>query len=145
LLAAAHARRGDADQALAVLASLDTTSANEARATILERSNDWPAAQKALAAYAAGTVPTEGSLDDSQRRTLLRLATAAARAGDDATLTALRGREGARMGTGPLADMFRFLTADQVRNVADLKRSGQEAALARELPSQLKAMQQQLR
>ena len=37
------------------------------------------------------------------------------------------------MGAGPLADMFRLLTADQVRSVADLKRSGQEAALARAL------------
>jgi hypothetical protein len=47
-----------------------------------------------------------------------------------------------RMGTGPLADMFRLLTADQVRGVADLKRSGQEAALARSLPGELKALQQ---
>ena len=83
----------------------------------------------------------EGKLDDAQRRTLLRLATAAARAGDQAALTALRQREGARMGSGPLADMFRLLTADQVRSVADLKRSGQETALARELPGQLKALQ----
>jgi hypothetical protein len=144
LLAAAHARRSDPDRALAVLDSLDTASADEARATILERANDWPAAQKALAAYAVRTVPTEGGLDDVQRRTLLRLATVAARVSDEATLTALREREGARMGSGPLADMFRFLTADQVRNVADLKRAGQEAALARELPSKLKALQRQI-
>jgi len=63
------------------------------------------------------------------------------RAGDDATLTALRQSAGSRMESGPLADMFRLLTADQVRNVGDLKRSGQEAVLARELPSQLKAVQ----
>jgi 2-methylcitrate dehydratase PrpD len=44
------------------------------------------------------------------------LATAAARAGDDAALAALRQREGARMESGPLADMFRLLTADQVRS-----------------------------
>ena len=116
-------------------------AADEARATILERANDWPAAQRALTDYAAKTVPADGKLDDAQRRTLLRLATAAARAGDDAALTALRQREGARMGSGPLADMFRLLTADQVRSVADLKRSGQETALARALPGQLKALQ----
>ena len=75
----------------------------------------------------------DGKLDDGQRRTLLRLATAAARAGDDATLTTLRQSAGPRMESGPLADMFRLLTADQVHNVGDLKRSGQEAALAREL------------
>ena len=83
----------------------------------------------------AKTVPPEGRLDDAQRRTLLRLATAAARAGDEAALAALRQREGTRMGSGPLADMFRLLTADQVRSVADLKRSGQEAALARDFPA----------
>ncbi len=93
LLAAASARRGDNDHALAALGTLDSAAADEARATILERANDWPAAQRALADYAAKTVPPEGELDDAQRRTLLRLATAAARAGDDAALTALRQRE----------------------------------------------------
>ena len=38
--------------------------------------------------------------------------------------------------------MFRLLTADKVRSVSDLKRSGQEAALARALPAELKALQQ---
>jgi hypothetical protein len=141
LLASAHARLGEADRALAALSALDTPSADEARATILEWANDWPGAEKALSAYAAKAVPAEGKLDDGQRRTLLRLATAAARAGDDATLTTLRQSAGPRMESGPLADMFRVLTADQVRNIADLKRSGQEAALARELPGQLKAVQ----
>ena len=141
LVAAADARRGDNERALTVLATLNSAAADEARATILERANDWPAAQKALTDYAAKTVPPEGELDDAQRRALLRLATAAARAGDDVALTALRQREVARMGSGPLADLFRLLTADQVRSVADLKRSGQEAVLARELPGQLKALQ----
>jgi hypothetical protein len=141
LVAAADARRGDNARALAALDTLESAAADEARATILERANNWPAARQALEAYAAKTVPTEGRLDDAQRRTLLRLATAAARAGDDAALTALREREGARMESGPLADMFRLLTADQVRGVADLKRSGQEAVLAHELPGQLKTLQ----
>jgi hypothetical protein len=141
LLSAAHARRSDTDRALATLESLDTAAADEARATIQERANDWPAAERALTEYAAKSVPREGKLDDGQRRTLLRLATAAARAGDEPALTALRQREGPRMATGPLADMFRLLTADPVRSVADLKRSGQEAAMARGLPGQLKALQ----
>jgi hypothetical protein len=85
LIASAHARLGETDRALAVLASLDTATADEARATILERTNDWPAAETALNAYASKIVPPEGRLDDGQRRTLLRLATAAARAGDAAT------------------------------------------------------------
>ncbi len=141
LTAAADARRGDGEHALAALGTLDSAAADEARATILERANNWSAAQRALTDYVARTVPPDGKLDDAQRRTLLRLATAAARAGDDAALTTLRQRETARMESGPLADMFRLLTADQVRNAADLKRSGQETALAHELPGQLKALQ----
>ena len=141
LLAAASARLGDTGRALAALTALGTPAADEARATILERANDWPAAQKALTEYAAHTVPAEGRLDEAERRTLLRLATAAARAGDQVALTALGKREVARMQTGPMADMFRLLTADQVRGVADLRRSGQEAALAHELPGDLKALQ----
>ena len=68
LVAAANARRGDNDGALGVLATLDSAAADEARATILERANDWPAAQKALTDYAAKTVPAEGKLDDAQRQ-----------------------------------------------------------------------------
>jgi hypothetical protein len=141
LAASANARRGDNDRALAILGTLDTPAAAEARAAILERANDWPAAQRALSDYAARTIPPDGALDDAQRRTLLRLATAAARAGDEAALTALRQREAARMAGGPLGDMFRLLTADPVHSAADLKRSAQEAALARDLPAQLKALQ----
>lgn len=142
LLAEANAKRGDTANALASLEAIKTAAADDTRATILERAGDWAAAQRALADYAAKTVPSSGGLDDGQRRTLLRLATAAARAGDDAALSDLRQRETARMGQGPLADMFRLLTADQVRSVEDLKRSGQEAALARGLAGDIKALQQ---
>jgi hypothetical protein len=141
LLAKAYARRGETDHALAALGPLTSPTADQTRATILERANDWPAAQRALTDYAAKTVPAEGKLDDAQRQILLRLATATARAGDAGALGTLREREGARMGTGPLADMFRLLTADPVRSVADLPRSGQETGLARQLPSDLKAVQ----
>jgi hypothetical protein len=141
LAAEASARRGDTERALATLRGLDDVAADAARATILERANDWPAAQKALAAYVARVVPPEGKLTDVQRRALLRLATATARAGDDAALAVLREHEGPRMESGPLADMFRLLTADQVRSTADLKRSGQETVLAGRLPGQLKVLQ----
>jgi hypothetical protein len=141
LLAAAHARRGDTERALAALGTLNSAAADDARATIRERADDWPAAQQALTDYAGKTIPRDGSLDDGQRRTVLRLVTAAARAGDEAALSAIRQREGQRMGSGPLADMFRLLTADPIRGVADLKRAGREAGLARDLPNQLKAVQ----
>jgi hypothetical protein len=140
LLAQSQARRGDTNQALVSLAPTKTAAADEQRATILERANDWPGAERALSDYVAKAVPPEGELNDTQRRTLLRLATAAARAGDDAALVGLREHQAARMGNGPLADMFRLLTSDQVRTVADLKRSGREATLARGLPDGLKAV-----
>lgn len=145
VLADANARMGNGDAALTALGALNSVAADEARATILERANDWPAAEKALTDYATKSVPSDGKLDDGQRRTLLRLATAAARAGDDARLSELRQRDTARMATGALADMFRLLTAEQVRSVADLKRSGQEAVLARGFPGQLKALQPPVR
>ncbi|HET7881969.1 MAG TPA: hypothetical protein VFL55_13875 [Acetobacteraceae bacterium] len=137
LAAAADERRGDVPHALATLGALDSPAALEARAAILERSNNWPGALQALTDYATKTVPSEGQLDDGQRRTLVRLATAAARAGDDAALASMREQAIPRMGSGPLADLVRLLTAEKVRGTADLRRSGQEAALARDLASQL--------
>ncbi len=115
----------------------NSVAADEARATILERANNWPAAEKALTDYAAKSVPSEGKLDDGQRRTLLRLATAAARAGDDARLSELRQRDTTRMATGALADMFRLLTAEQVQVVADLEAiRSRRAVLARDFLAQ---------
>ena len=49
------------------------------------------------------TLPESGPLDEAQTRTLLRLATATARAGDDAGLITLRQKFGDRIGAGPLA------------------------------------------
>jgi len=139
--AAAEARRGETEHALATLAAIATPAADEARATMLERIGDWPGAERALTAYAARTVPAEGKLDDAQRATLLRLATAAARAGDATSLSSLRIRDEPRMASGPIAEMFRLLTADPVRGVGDLTRAGREAGLARGLPQQINALQ----
>ena len=54
---------------------------------------------------------------------LLRLATATARADDDAGLAQLRRELRPRIGAGPLGDMFRLLTAEPVSTTADIKRS----------------------
>ncbi len=140
LLAEAEARNGDVPGAVAALSALGTAAADEKRASILEQAQDWGGAEGALKDYAAKTIPDTGKLDDTQRRTLIRLAAAAARGGDPAELATLRAQDESRMGTGPLADMFRLLTADAVRGVADLRRSGQEAALAHALPEDLKAV-----
>jgi len=139
-LADAQARSGDVAGAVAALSGLGSAAADERRAAILERAQDWPAAEAALKDYAAKTVPEAGTLDDAQRRTMVRLAAAAARIGDDGAIAMLRTRDVPRMGTGPLADMFRLLTADPVRALTDLKRSGQEAVLAHALPEDIKSV-----
>jgi len=141
LAADAAVRRGDAGAALAALQGISSAAVDEARARLLEQVGDWPAADRALGAFAAKSVPETGELDDTHRRLLLRLATAATRAGDDATLAILHEREDARMGTGPLGDMFRLLTAGPVRSAADLSRAGREVGLARGLPAALKTLQ----
>jgi hypothetical protein len=138
--ARAAAASGRGAEALAALAPLDTPGADDARATILEAAKDWPGAERAVAALAAKTLPPEGRLDDTQRRLLLRLASAAAQAGDAGALAALRQREAARMQGGPIGDMFRLLTVDPVRGVADLARARQDVALARNLPGELQAL-----
>src|SRR6185437_3290347 len=134
------ARQGDRKAAIAAVADVGSPAGDEARAAILEENGDWPAAEQALTAYAQRTIPANGTIDDGQRRTLLRLATAAARAGDDAALSSLRAREDARMGTGPLAELFRLMTAPPVRDPADLARAGREIGLARALPADLQAL-----
>lgn len=140
VFADASARRGDIGAAVAALVTVGSPAADEARARILEQAKDWPAADRAIADYAARSVPNTGDLNDPQRQILLRYATDAARAGDAASLAALREGQAGRMGTGPLADMFRLLTADDVRGMADLQRAGREVGLARALPDDLKSV-----
>jgi len=140
LLAEAEARNGDVSGAVAALSALGTAASDEKRATILEQAQNWVGAEGALKDYVGKTVPDAGNLDDTQRRTLIRLAAAAGRAGDQTVLATLRQQDDSRMGTGPLANMFRLLTADPVHGVADLRRSAQETALAHALPEDLKAV-----
>jgi hypothetical protein len=139
--ASASSLAGNLKGALNALSGLDSLAADETRAAILEQVGDWPGAQRALAGLARRSVPETGDLDDSMRRILLRLATAAARAGDDAMLAVLRERESERMGAGPIGDMFRLLTADAVRGSADLGRAKQEIDLARALPAGLRSLE----
>jgi hypothetical protein len=140
LRANALASQGDAAGAISTLAGFDSVPADAVRATIMEQAKDWVGADRALSEYVAKTVPDTGTLDDNARRLLLRLATAAARAGDATTLATLRSKQVARMGTGPLADMFRLLTESPVQDTDDLARVGREVGYARALPNNLQAM-----
>lgn len=138
--AAALGRMGNANGALNALNGLDSLAADETRATVMEQARDWAGAKRALGGLVRRTVPESGDLDEAQQRALLRYATAAARAGDEATLSMLREKESTRMAAGPLSDMFRLLTADPVRAVADLGRAKEEIGLARGVPAGLKAL-----
>jgi len=122
ITARVEAKRGNPGEAVATLSGNLTLEADEERAAILEHAQDWPAARDALVRLAARVVPDSGMLTDAQRKVVLRLATAAARADDDATLASLRDKLGARIGSGAQADMFRLLTAPPVRGTSDLPR-----------------------
>lgn len=141
ILAGSVARLGDPPAAAALLVPFRSGPATEARAQILENASDWAAAAQAWSDCVALTLPENGALDDAQIRTVLRLATATARAGDDAALAELRSKYSDRIGASPLADMFRLLTAQPVRTTADIQRSQQEVNLAASLPADLKALQ----
>jgi hypothetical protein len=137
ITARVEAERGHIGGAIEALADSQTPAADEARAAILEKAQDWPAARDALSVLAAHVVPDSGTLNDAQLRIMLRLATAATRAGDDATLEALREKLRSRLGTGPQADLFRLLTAEPVRGTADLGRARTELGLARAVTENL--------
>ena len=141
LRANAMARRGDAADGAAVLAGLKTGPAAAARAGILETSGDWSGAAHAWAEYAGLTVPQSGPLDEAAAQTIVRLATATARSGDEQALAALRTQYADRIGGGALADMVRLLTAEPVRTVHDIGRAKQETHFADSLPAGLKALQ----
>ena len=133
-----HAANHDPGGAAAILSGIGTPAADDLRATVLGDAGDWRGAEAALASLAARSVPADGALDAGQQDILVRLASAQARAGDDAALHAL-GKEAARM-SGPRGDMFRLLTAAPVSGVGDLRRAAGEMALARAVPADLAAL-----
>jgi len=139
--ARALAESGDPAGALAILGEQSDPPALELRAAIAAAAGDWPAAVAPLAALVATTLPPPGApLDAGQRRTLLRLATAAALAGQSELLTRIARERGEAMRQGPLSEPFRLLTSDPVRGAADLPRMAAELQLARGLPQALAAI-----
>jgi tetratricopeptide (TPR) repeat protein len=142
IAARVEAKRGDLPGAVEALATTHTQDADEERAAILERAGDWAGARDALTLLAARAVPDPcaspcGPLDSVQLGIVLRLATAATRAGDDVALTALRDRLGTRVGSGPQGDMFRLLTVQPVRGTADLGRARAEIGVARSVAADM--------
>ncbi len=141
LFGEASRRRGDSTGALAALAQLETPAIEEAKATLYEQARNWPAATAALLSYAGATATMAAMPDEVQARILVRLATAASQAGDSTVLGQLRGHRLSTAGQGPVADLFRLLTAVPVVQSTDLKRSRQEMAMAKTLPAGLRALE----
>ncbi len=129
--ASAMAHGGDRPGAITLLTRLATAAASARRAELQEEISDWTAAEAAWRdSLAATTVPDAGTIGAPATHTLVRLAAAAARAGDDAGLQTLRATWLDRLPAGPDADAFRLLTADSVRSAADLGRSAEDVRLA---------------
>ncbi|MBN8891855.1 MAG: hypothetical protein BGP12_05285 [Rhodospirillales bacterium 70-18] len=140
IYARAAAAAGQLPQAVQALTALDTAPGDELRATLLEQARQWPGAEAALLAWTARVVPSEGMLTAVQATALLRLASAAAQAGDEAMLARLFSHDLPRIPPGNLADMFRLITAGPVQAVSDLGRAEQETKLASRIPDALKSL-----
>ncbi len=132
LWARAMAATGDTAAALDALAGQTGPAALDLRAGLLEGQGRWAEAVAARADIVAAGTPAQGMLDSSQAGPVIRLAVAASRAGDEATLGRLRETVG-RMPPGADADQLLLLTAAPVRTVADLPRAQREAILARQV------------
>jgi hypothetical protein len=141
LRAEATAHHGDPEAGAALLATATGPRAIEARARIQETAGDWASAARTWAERIALVDTGSGALETIPAQMVLRLATATARAGDEPGLATLRQRFASRIGSGPLADMFRLLTAEPVRTAADIRRSQAEMNLAASVPANLKALQ----
>ncbi|HTZ69915.1 MAG TPA: hypothetical protein VMB71_04615 [Acetobacteraceae bacterium] len=137
LQARAVARQGDADGAMRLIAGLSSPEALELQARLLEKRKDWHGAEGALQRLAGATLPSQGALSDAQQDLVLRLASAAAEAGDIALMQHLQVGDGTRLGAGPRAELFQALTAKPVQAIGDLARSGREAVAARAVPAAL--------
>ena len=131
IFARASARVGRVEAATAVLAGIASPEARGLQTELLEKAGRWSEAAVALARVVASEVPESGALAPESGPLLLRLARAAAQAGEATLLDQIRTDYLPRLPSGGAADMLRMLTEGPVRGVADLPRAAQEAALAR--------------
>ncbi|MGH7121434.1 MAG: hypothetical protein ACREFP_20995 [Acetobacteraceae bacterium] len=140
IYARAKAALGHTQQAVSALAALNAPSATALAADLLQKAGDWAGVEAALAGLVATTVAPGGTLTEADRTMLVRLASAAAQAGDAAELALLRTDYDARMGGNSLGNMFHLLTDPPANGLADLPEVGRETKIAGQLPSELKAI-----
>ncbi len=130
------AASGRTNDALSILANVQTEAAIDLQAKILEDRHDWGAAGRLLEATLGS--PAFGARPErAQRDLILRLANDASQAGDMAALRRLRESQGKRFASGAGAELFAVLTQEPVQAVSDLPRAGAELEAVKALPASL--------
>ncbi len=110
LLARVLAAEGHGVEALAAIKDLTSSPALELRADLLMASASWPDAAEALSILADRFVPAIGPLDRKQQDLLLRLASAASRAGDTKRQAQVHDAVRGRIADADKVALFQLLT-----------------------------------
>lgn len=133
LFARAIAGHGDYPSARHALQELDSIEGYRLLGELAEGGANWPDATAALRQVVQRSLPEQGGLTDDQAALVLRLASAASQAGDDASLRRIRTDLLQRIPAGPSADSIRLLTAPKLAAVADMAGLSGDLAAARAL------------
>lgn len=131
VFASSVARLGDMPSAVNALTQLDTLAGDLRLAELAEQAQLWPDAVTAMRRVVSRVVPPGGKLDEDQGRTLLRLASAAAEAGDVAVLGQLRDRDLSTLPQGKTTELLRMMLTTPIGSVGDLPRASREMIAAR--------------
>nr|WP_321984391.1 hypothetical protein [uncultured Lichenicoccus sp.] len=110
LLARGLAAQGHTREALAAIRELTSSPALDLKATLFMAAASWADAADALSALVDRSVPVTGPLDRGQQDLLLRLASAASRAGDARRQAQVHDAVQGRIADADKAALFRLLT-----------------------------------
>ncbi|WP_428376589.1 hypothetical protein [Lichenicoccus sp.] len=102
--------QGHAVEALATIKDLTSSAALDLKANLLMARASWSDAAEALSTLVDRSVPATGPLDRSQQDLLLRLASAASRAGDAKRQAQVHDAVQGRIADGDKAALFQLLT-----------------------------------
>jgi hypothetical protein len=133
--ASSVARLGDMESATNALTQLDTLAGDMRLADLAEQAQRWPDAVAALGRILQRSTPKGARLRDDQAAILLRLASAAAEAGDNAVLTELRDRDVSTLSPGSTTDLIQLILARPIAGVSELPRASREMMAARAVAS----------
>jgi len=131
LRARASLAAGRPDAALDALADQHDGESEALRADLLARRQDWPGEEQSLKRLLAAGASKPGPLDDTQQDLVLRLAGAAARAGDEQGLREIALQWKDRVSDPHRQATLQMLTQDRILAVTDLKRSAADLKTAR--------------